>query len=267
MRILALGLAFVALTVAGSARAQPAPPASAIREFDIATIETLGRLMYRQDAAAWAATDALLAKVKDPGKAGIKGWIVEGVGDTQRVRFLRDAGAGLEVAYDIDVGPKGEAAVHDPVDRALAPEERAAFAARQTAIGHLTHACGPGYNTVVLHDPQGPGWLVWLLAPMRKAGDIPIAGHFRFTISADGSRVERADALSNSCLVMTAPPAGSGKTPVALVVSHVVSPTPVETHVFLQIQSGQPMYVLAGGQVWKIDHGHIAPPQRLDTKP
>ncbi|HEV2532862.1 hypothetical protein [Phenylobacterium sp.] len=269
MRLLMALAALLTTVLAAPVLAQPAAPtqAPAIREFDIATIERLGRTIYRQDSAAWRATDALQAQLKDIHGAGVKGWIVEGEGDVQRVRFLRDVGHGLEAGYDVEVGPKGETRVSEPAERSLAPEERAAFAARQTAVAHLTQVCRAGYNSVVLKDPGGDGWLVWLLAPMVKAGEVPIGGHYRFTISADGATVVRMDALSRSCLVMTAPAPASGIKPVAIFVTHVVSPTPVETHVFLQMQAGQPMYVMAGGQVWKIDGGHIAPPRPLDGKP
>src|SRR4051794_4830347 len=109
MRRLA-ALSLILGLLAGAAQAQPAPSARAaetprppIRAFDIPTIERLGLEIYRQDTAAWVATDALRAKVPDLKAAHAIGWIVEPHGADERVRFLRDAGSGPEVGWDIDV--------------------------------------------------------------------------------------------------------------------------------------------------------------------
>jgi hypothetical protein len=189
--VLAAGLV---LALAGSALAADKPPP--IRVFDIPTIEKLGGAIYRQDRAAWLATDVLVDKVPDLKGAGIKGWIVEGEGDNEKVRFLRDVGSGLEAGYDIVVTAKGAQAVVAPADRSLTADERAAFAARQSAIAKLPGVCRQGYNSVVLKDVEGDGWLVWLLAPSPAKDMIPFGGHYRFSVSADGQTVNRVDALS-----------------------------------------------------------------------
>jgi opacity protein-like surface antigen len=159
--------ASLTLALAGPAVAADKPPP--IRSFDLPTIERLGAAIYRQDRAAWLATDALVKKVPDLKGAGVKGWIVEGEGGDEKVRFLRDTGAGLEAGYDILVTDKGAKAVVEPADRSLTAEERGAFAARQTAIKNLPATCRPGYNSVVVKDVEGDGWLVWLLAPSPAA--------------------------------------------------------------------------------------------------
>jgi hypothetical protein len=239
----------------GAAQAADSPP---IRAFPLTTTERLGQAIARQDAAAWVATDALVARVGDPNAAHVKGWIVEDRPGGQRVRFLRDVGQGLEAGYDIDVAPDLKTAISEPRDRSLTPEEKANFAASNTAAAAMKGqpVCRPGYNHVVLKDPEGDGWLVWLLAPMPAAGAIPVGGHYRFTISADGKTIVRRDALSASCLVLPKPDPAAGN-PAAAFVTHVVSPTPVETHVFLQIQSHQTLIVAAGDHAWAVLDGHI----------
>ncbi|MDP8916819.1 MAG: hypothetical protein M3M95_06415 [Pseudomonadota bacterium] len=237
---------------------EPVQAPAAIRQFDLRTIERLGRGIHRQDVAAARATDALLKVAPDPAKEGIVGWLVAEMGDSDRVRFLRNTEAGPEVAYDVDVPPRGAPLVSSPSSRALSAEERAAFAAQQTAARNVPRVCRPRYNAAVLKDPAGDGWLVWLLAPSPAAGLVPVGGHFRFSITADGKTVKRRDALSTSCLVLS-PGQGvpKGAKPVGMVVSHVVSPTPVETHVFLQLLHRVPMYVAAGDANWKIEQGRI----------
>jgi hypothetical protein len=258
--------AAVALEFATAALAQPPP---AIRSFDLTATQALGAAMYRQDSAAWVATDALRPRVPDFAAAHLKGWIVEDHALGQRVRFLRDAGTGLEAGYDIDVAPDLKAVVSEPSDRTLTDDEKANFAAIQTAADGVRGQplCRAGYNHIVLKDPEHDGWLVWLLSPQPTVGSIPVGGHYRFSISKDGKTVVRRDALSASCLVMPAPNPPPGSRPVAVFVTHVVSPTPVETHVFLQLQSGHAMIVGAGGRMWAIENGHIRDAGPITAKP
>jgi hypothetical protein len=258
-------LAALAASLVIAAPAAAADPP--IREFPLATVVQLGRAIYAQDSAAWVATDALQAEVKDLQAARLVGWIVLPNGDGQKVRFLRDAGAGLEAGYDIDVTPDLKTRVYQPSDRTLTAAERAMFVARQTAAAGLKDAtvCRPGYNSVVLKDPERDGWLVWSLAPMPKLRTIPIGIHYRFTISADGTKIIRRDALSKSCGVMdpTEGKTADGKME-AVGMTHLVSKEPVETEVFLQLQYGLPMFIMTDKGVWAIENGAI---RVIDPKP
>ena len=256
-------LGFLTLTDVAHGQApatqQPAPPP--IRAFDLPTLEKLGREIYRQDTAAWVATDALLAATPEAAKE-LRGWIVEDRGRGQVVRFLRAAGQGIELGYDVAVDEKRQTSISIPADRALSTEERAEHQAVETARANLPGVCRPGYNSVVMKDPQGDGWLVWWLAPQPAKDTLPVGGHFRFTVSKDGGTVLRRDALSVSCLTIT-PPVGVDGEAAAAFASHVVSPTPVETHVFVQLESGRPLFVLAGGYSWLVDGGKITRKEAL----
>jgi hypothetical protein len=252
------GLTAFLLALALGVAAHAADPRPPIREFPTATMESLGRAMHRQDSAAWVATDALRPRIADFRAAHLLGWIVEDTAGGQRVRFLRDDGHGLEAGYDIDVTGDLKTTVSEPTDRTLTAEEKANFAAWNAAAAALRGqpVCRAGYNHIVLRDPEGDGWLVWLMAPMPESGTIPIGGHYRFSVTADGKTVTRRDALSASCLVVPKPDAKAGQ-PVAAFVTHLVSPTPVETHVFLQLQSGQALIVGAGEHIWGIENGRM----------
>ncbi len=255
------GLAGLLLTlVAGPvlAASDTAPPP--IRTFDLPTIERLGTAIYRQDRAAWLATDALVEKVPDLAGAGVKGWIVVEGADGERVRFLRDIGKGLEVGYDIVIDAKGAGPVVEPADRALTDEERVSFTARQTAVANLPGVCRAGYNTAMVKDPDGDGWLVWLLAPSPATNAVPVGGHFRFTISQDGRKVERIDALSASCLVVERKPRTKDGMAVAMFATHIVSPQPVETHVFLSLLYRTPIVVgTSDKKLWMVADGKVTP--------
>lgn len=122
---------------------------------------------------------------------------------------------------------------------------------------------GDGYNSIVIEDPSGPGWLVYWLAATAQAGVIPVGGHYRFTVSADGTTVERADRLSLSCLAIDRRSVPAGAETAAVFVTHLVSDTPVETHVFLSLLHDVPFAVgTAPDTIWFVDGGKIlrAPP-------
>ena len=257
MRAILAAALLLVTTSAGPAQAQEASRAP-IRAFDLRTLEALGTAIHRQDSAAWVASDTLLAKVRDPGGAGLVGWIVVDAGPNQKVRFLRGRDGRIEAGYDILVTPNLETTLSEPADRSLSADELAMFAARQTAAAAMSAlpACRPGYNVAIAKDPERAGWLVWLLAPMTELGAIPIGGHYRFSVTPDGKTVTQRDALSASCMVMPKPDTSKGQ-PAAAFVTHLVSPTPVETHVFLQLQSRQGMFVAAGDHLWSIANGRV----------
>src|ERR1051325_486038 len=74
--------------------------------------------------------------------------------------------------------------------------------ARQTAIAALKGKLFDiHYDYVVLDDPDGSGFLVYALASTGKRNDFVLAGHFRVTVSADGAKSERVDALARSLAV------------------------------------------------------------------
>ena len=125
--------------------------------------------------------------------------------------------------------------------------------------------CGGRFNTVVLDDPDGSGFLVYLLRPKPSVSAIPVGGHYRITVSADGTKVEQIDQLFVSCLTIDpASEARDGTKLEAVTMSHIVSQTPVETHVFLSLQEHLPFYVATmDGRIWKIENGGIT---QMDPK-
>lgn len=261
MRFLCLLIA--AGTVLASSGAAQTP--TALRKFDQATVERLGRSLHRHDRAAWIATDALLKRFRSPQAAGVAGWIVVEQGDADLVRFVRSVEGRLEAAYDVRVTARGAATVAEPADRTLTATEQAAFSARAAAAGAVAQVCRPGYNTVVLPDVDGDGWLVWLLAPTPKVGVLPIGGHYRVTVAADGRTVEQADKLFATCLLIDPSQGAPAGAKVAMAVaSDVVSEAPQETHVFVQLQSRLTLYVMTArnGLLWKVQNGAISRVER-----
>jgi hypothetical protein len=107
--------------------------------------------------------------------------------------------------------------------------------ARQTAIAALKGKLFDiPYNYVVLDDPDGSGFLVYALAHSKS--EIILGGHFRVTVSADGSKAERVDALSNTLLRQPPPPKGhEGEKPLTVSMSQIVSSKPLETCVYTSL--------------------------------
>lgn len=237
------------------ALAQEAPPPQA-ESWSLEKVRRLGQAIYDQDVAAARGTDALLATLGDRQPTSLVGWIVVGEGRRQTVRFLARDGDELRAAYDIPVRNGRAGPVVPSPDVLLPPEQQAMFKARETAAANIgSLRCTPRYNAVVLNDPDGDGWLVWLLASTNRPNQLILAGHHRFRISADGTQVLRHDPLSATCIVEDIPQ-DQGQL-AAVNVSHIVSSQPVETHVFTSLLYGLPLYVIAGGSIFHVDGARI----------
>jgi hypothetical protein len=215
-----------------------------IRQFDIPTLQKLGGEIYDQDQAAWHATDALnaLHPLADLQKEKVQGWIVETRPTGALVRFICDGAGGPEAAYDVSY-TSGTPTVSVPSNRNLIEEEKVQYGARSLALKSVTQRCGDSYNTVVLKDPEGPGWLAWALASTHDPSLIMAGGHHRLTISADGKTVLRTDLLSRTCNAIKNEPKAGSK-PEAIITTQLVSPLPVETFFFLSLQHRIPIFVV-----------------------
>lgn len=243
--------------VAFAAESPPEPVR--IQEWSQARVIEMGQAIYRQDIAAWVATDALLAEVAQDQLRALRGWIVVPDGPNQKVRFFKEAPDGFNAAWDVPVvDGKAGAVVALPNDVKLTSDELAQFAATHTAranIGSLR--CSENLNTAVVRDPDGKGWLVWLLTATTENGVVPIGGHYRFLISPDGQTVLRREQLSNSCLNMSMTPPDGSTSALLLFVTQIVSNGPVETHVFLSLLNRIPIYVGVRDRIYEVDGAQI----------
>jgi hypothetical protein len=69
-----------------------------------------------------------------------------------------------------------------------------------------------------------------------KPGQVVLGGNFRVTVSADGSKAERVDAMARTLLPIPRPPKGAdGNKPVAVTMSQLVSNRPLETCVYTSL--------------------------------
>ncbi|HKP04567.1 MAG TPA: hypothetical protein VJU77_14545 [Chthoniobacterales bacterium] len=127
--------------------------------------------------------------------------------------------------------------------------------ARETAINALRgRLFSIRYDYVVLDDPDKSGFLVYAIGSSGKPGQFVLAGHRRVTISADGRRAERVDALSQTLMIgdprRDTP---KGTTPAAAYMNQIVSNKPVETLIYIAHLMKQPIFVgTPDGRVWKV---------------
>jgi hypothetical protein len=230
-----------------------------IRAFDIKTIEALGQHMYRQDQEAWKATDLLPAKYAAKDLEGAaRGWIVDETPGRDVVRFLRAGANGIEAAYDVTFVPGAAPSLSEPQNRILSPEETAQAEARHLAASSFTFRCSNDpANTVAFRDPTGDGWLVWVMSATHDTNAMMLGGHMRFTISPDGKTVVHKDALSKSCNILSRK-GPNGEVPAGYFFTHIVSDTPVETHVFASLSYGANLVVGTPDRtIWMIEKGSI----------
>jgi hypothetical protein len=133
---------------------------------------------------------------------------------------------------------------------------------RQTAMAALQGKLfNIRYDYVVLDDPNGSGFLVYALGRGPKPGDVVVCGHFRVTVSADGERVERVDALSGSLMIENknedhSPP---GYHDVAIVIAQRVSNKPVETFIYANLLLKKDLFISGPDfRVWFIHNGKVS---------
>jgi hypothetical protein len=238
-------------------RREPEPAAPEACRAPVARAEDLGRAIFEQEEISAWATDALLRE--RPRIDDVLGWVTSRDGAGWAVHFFGRAGDRLEERYTARFAraEPGGAVVEllDP-PRPLAAGVAAMALARQTAIAEpLSPQCSDAYNTVVLPGALGgeEGWLVYLLAATTQRGVMVAGGHHRRTVSADGARVVRSEPLSRACLALPPPPPGA----TGGVVTHIVTPCPVETHVYLSLLHRRPLYVGTSTGTWAVEQGRI----------
>ena len=261
--------AVFAVACATQLHAQP------VGEFSLETVERLGRAIYERDMAAWRATDVLrhenkAGRVADSEMSKILGWIVVGTPEEPVVKFIAEGPQGpYSVFAAASFRDKRRAiASEPPPKRVLTEAELTQFRARQLAIAQIKRRCSDTYNTVVLPNVEGDGFLVYALAATALPDVMVLGGHYRIAVSQDGRRIARTEALFRTCLTASLKPSMVGEmqkdvivTREAVVVVHDVSRAPLETHVFLSLLHNRNIGVATGPQtVWIVSQGKIRRP-------
>jgi len=214
-----------------------------------------GRLIYALDRAAWVTTDDLRQHVRDPAAAGVRGWTVERDGSAFVVTFFtgeRDARAALYRArVENNRVVSREVFAEGARPPLTAPQLRLADARRAIGLMNQRPCTNAPFNAVVIPPDTADGPTeVYALTAQTETGSYPFGGHFLGTISSAGELLSQR-AFTRSCLNIQ-PQAPPGGQPAALMVTHLLDPTPTEIHVFVSIWVGLPVYVGIGGRAWEV---------------
>jgi hypothetical protein len=235
--------------------------ASGIREFDLNTIERLGNEISDRDLIAAHASDAVLETQPVARSLKMRGWITELRKDGDVVYFIVETSSGPSIAYTVTFHGLANPQVEDHRGDPLPPNIAVRYKARNTAIKALKGKLyNINYNFEVLNDPEGDGFLVYALGATKDPDEVVLAGHFRVTVSADGEKAERVDALSKSLVINNKKQGASGgSTTAGLWMLQLVSAKPVETLIYTNRLTNLPIVVatMPGGRIFEIENGEI----------
>lgn len=196
---------------------------------ELAAISERGRALAEYDAAAWHATDAVLAthpKDESPGRyiahKTQSGWIVDfGRLNANGDRFL--------VAHEAtQAGDQYTVRSFDPA-REDVGWNLAAASAIETAMHDFQGATRP-YNVAVL-PAKDEGMYVYLYPAQVKEGIYPLGADVRYLISADGSKITEKRQMHKT--IIENRPASAGVKEVGGYHTHVLSDVPEDTDVLL----------------------------------
>jgi hypothetical protein len=267
MRLILIAF-LLAASPAAAAAPRPAPARHRMTQAEQAAVQQAldrGTLIYAYDQAAWHGTDDLRAKLPDF-RSKVDGWIVDGPADAPEIVFYDRSKTDPKAVYVARF--EGRRIVSSRVlgpadDRTLSASRSALIAARRAAFAALvgkkaTPCSRQPFNTVVLPPESGTSsTLVYFLTPQTRLDAIPIGGHYRLEIGPDG-RPGKLRAFTKACMEMPLKSLG-GDAVTALVVSHLLDPTPTEIHVFSSLAAHLPIFVLTTSNkaMWAVEGTRI----------
>jgi hypothetical protein len=208
-----------------------------------------GELIYVYDQAAWHSTDTMLEDIKDPAKAGVRGWIVVASNSESRFKAIyygKDEKGPFEIYSAIWDGTK-------IVDRFVGDKSaktRLSAEANRLVVAldvvrevewKMCNRLSP--NAVVLPglSSEMPD-SVYILTPQPNADSYLLGGHTRFDVK-DG-KIAKQRQFANSCLTMTKKGEKGGEEVINFFATHLLDEVPTEIHVFTMLTSRVPITVL-----------------------
>ena len=233
-----------------AASSGPPPPLSAEQRAELERSAVRGRQLFAVARAGLLATQDMLSRVADPEAAGISGWVAEPEGNAMAITFYSDSEGGPAAVYRARV-LGGRVVSRDTYLTGDRPP-LTGLALRQARARDLSasedqRACtGQPFNVIAFPPENAEAPIdVYRISPPASRNRLPMGGHFRSTVAADGSLSE-SRAFSRGCLnvELSEVPAGSQAGPIAI--THLLDPLPTEMHVFLSLFSGRPLVVAAG---------------------
>jgi hypothetical protein len=163
-----------------------------------------------------------------------------------------------EVSGEIERAAIWGRALYDSYSAAPAPATAPVEAAVATAQAAPRDLCtGAAYRAVVVQSASAPvdTIVVYVIGEPVASKEIMIGRHYRVEVSGDGRTVKSIVPSTKSCITLGSAP--SGTTVVGGVVTHILSPTPTEFHVFASLLHGVPISVGTRTGIWDVDGDKI----------
>ena len=246
------------------------PQATAADQAALDRARTRGELIYWYDQAAWHGSDDMMAKAREVSRAA-GGWIVDGPANAAELIFYsRDADPKpLYWARFKDGKLAGRRKLGDADAAMMTPQRRRMIAALGSARDALIEAkaqlcVDKPFNTVVLplSTPDGP-IPVYFLTPQTEMKVLPFGGHYLFEVDAAG-KAGTMRRFTKSCIALPTDAASpDGKSPAALIITHLLDPVPTEIHFFSAMAARKPIYVGIKDRMWAVTPAASGPTARL----
>ena len=228
-----------------------------IRVFDRAQTEALGRKLYEIQRRTDIAVQ-LMNEHEAPDELQVGAWVIEGEPPRLLIRFVRLTGADAEPVLDAQFDDLLLPSFTTPPDNNLSAFQRSQIVARDTVRTALDAPCSRQYESVAVADPAGDGLLLYALALGDERTEVLLGGHYRFSLSADGTTLRQADALSTSCVKAPRAKLAASDGVKGIAVRAHLSDTPLETHVYLSLRHRVPLYVVTRDlKMWEVRDGHM----------
>jgi len=258
---------FVAMHTNSLAQETGTPPGG-VPEATISSIEKTGGILFTLDRAASVATDAMVKVRGFKRDRRLKGWITEETSEGVQVSFVGNKGkAPTSVLYHATVSSTGvvgsPTSLPDPV--VLSDEQLGQFRARSVAMASIEAPCAKDYNSVVIpRASPDANWVVYTLPGTKKADVFPIGGSYRFEIDPTGTSVISSRGYAKTCIELAGQPNLA-----AFTLSHLLDPNPTEIHVFANLLSEIPVYVLTvdNRAMWIVEQGKIRFVKTMEETP
>ncbi|MBA8888652.1 hypothetical protein FHW12_002885 [Dokdonella fugitiva] len=226
-------------------------PASAEEQQAIDAITRVGREIHRQDQFVWHAADAYGVARGDAPAPRDGGYVVTEHEGVVRVAFLAGTDDALRVLADVDMSHSSPTVALAPA-RAPDERERVQMRARATALAAAANVCGGPRNTVIL--PGADGTMdVYVLAASSDSNIVPVGGHARVAVSADGRTVLALEPYSKACLSFDTRQPGLR----VLMTSIVLSDLPAPTHVYTSLTYPWELMLPSKTHLWKVADGRV----------
>lgn len=226
--------------------------------------EAVGRQLFVLDKVSSVATDALIEKVGDLKSQNIAGYLpvrdatASGQPSNNHSVLFYTQEQPPRIKFEVKVGidAKSTTAVYDP-PKDLPPAMLELVKARHAAINAAPHEEQPMNALLLPADLIGKtGILVYLIAGTKRPDVVVVGRHYRAVVPFGTAEVSEIMPLSKSVLELSTK-GPQGQKLEALMVTHLVSDFPLETHVLASLQSHLPLLVATRRGGWLVKGDHI----------